>query len=107
MAPMRKSRWRSELDAATTEKDVLNIARDYVAFLARGELASLPSDFKLGPIDSCLDITELALRLVRESMNYDSESAGLRLLRNMSEFFAAATDKLTELGVASSSHQAE
>lgn len=103
MAPMRKSRWRGELDAATSEKDVLNIARDYVAFLARGELASLPKDFKVGPIGSCMDITELALRLVKESMNYDSESSGLRLLRNMSEFFAAASEKLTEMGVSSSS----
>lgn len=103
MAPMRKGRWRSELDAATTEKDVLNIARDYVAFLARGELASLPADFRLGRIESCLDVTELALRLVQESMNYDSESAGLRLLRSMSEFFAEASEKLTELGATSHS----
>ena len=34
MAPMRAGRWRNELDATLTDKDVLNVARDYVAFLA-------------------------------------------------------------------------
>lgn len=104
MARMRKSRWRSELDAATTEKDVLNTARDYVAFLARAELASLSGSFKVGPIESCVDVTELALRLVQESMNYDSASAGLRLLRDMGEFFAAASKRLTELAAPEANH---
>jgi len=96
---MRKSRWRAELDAATTEKEVLNTAKDFVAFLARNELASLPKNFKLGPLDSCLDVTDLALRLVQASMHYESESEGLRLLNSMSEFFAAASEKFTELGI--------
>ena len=94
---MRKSRWRSELDAATSEKDILNTARDYVAFIARDELLTLPEGFKVGPIDSCLDITELALRIVKESMKHDSTTPGLRLLTNMSEFFASASERLTEI----------
>jgi hypothetical protein len=98
---MRKSRWRGELDAATTEKEVLNTARDYVAFLARGELAYLPKDFKLGPLDTCLDITDLALRLVQAGMHFESQSEGLRLLNGMSEFFAAASERFTELGITS------
>ena len=97
---MRKSRWRSELDAATTEKEVLNTAKDYVAFLARSELDQLPKDFKVGPLESCMDVTDLALRLVQASMHFDSETEGLRLLNDMSEFFKAASEKFTELGVA-------
>ena len=98
---MRKSRWRTELDAATNEKDVLNTAKDYVAFLARGELAYLPKDFELGPLESCMDVADLALRLVQASMRFDSESEALRLLTKMSEFFAAASERFTELGVTS------
>jgi hypothetical protein len=102
MNAMRKDRWRSELDAATSEKDVLNVARDYVAFLARSEVESLPSNFRLGPLETCMDVADLALRLVQASMRFDSESEGLRLVRSMSEFFAAASEKFTELGISPS-----
>jgi len=96
---MKETRWRSELDAATTEKDVLNVARDYVSFLARSEVELLPKGFKMGPLETCMDIADLALRLVQASMRFESESEGLRLLRNMSEFFASASEKFTELGI--------
>jgi hypothetical protein len=96
---MRKSRWRAELDAATSEKEVLNTAKDYVAFLARGEVAQLPKNFKLGPLETCMDVTDLALRLVQASLRFDSQSEGLRVLNNMSEFFSAASERFTELGV--------
>ena len=96
---MKENRWRGELKAATTEKDILNLARDYVAFLARSELELLPPGFKVGPLESCTDIGDLALRLVQASMRFESESEGLRLLRSMSEFFGAASEKFTELGI--------
>ena len=96
---MKEIRWRSELDAATTEKDVLNVARDYVAFLARSEVELLPRGFKMGPLESCTDVGDLALRLVKASMHFESESEGLRLLRSLNEFFGAASDKFTELGI--------
>jgi hypothetical protein len=96
---MRERRWRSELDAATTEKEVLNTAKDYVAFLAKSERDSLPPDFELGPLESCTDVGDLALRLVQASMHFESESEGLRLLRRMSVFFAAASERFTELGI--------
>ena len=96
---MRETRWRGELDAAATEKDVLNVARDYVAFLARSEIELLPPGFKMGPLETCTDVGDLALRLVQASMRFESESEGLRLLRSMSEFFAAASERFTKLGI--------
>ena len=97
MAPMRKSRWRDELEAATTDKDVVNVARDFVALLAREELASLPKNCQPVSIETCEDIAQWALRLVQESLNYHSETAGIQLLREISEFFAEASSKLSEL----------
>ena len=44
MAPMHKDRWRTELDAANGEKDVVNVARDFVSFISRAELATLRSE---------------------------------------------------------------
>jgi hypothetical protein len=94
---MRSSRWRSELDATTTDKDVLNVARDYVAFLAGDEMKLLPNDLKPGQLGSCQEIANWALTLVQASLTINPEFAGTQLLREMSEFFAAASGRLSEL----------
>jgi hypothetical protein len=94
---MRAGRWRNELDATLNDKDVLNVARDYVAFLAADELLSLPNDLKPGQLESCAEIADWALRLVQASLSLNSEMAGTELLREMSEFFAAASARLSEL----------
>lgn len=97
MAPMRKSRWHSELEAATTDKDVLNVARDYVAMIAREEFLSIPVACRPGRIASCDDVMNAALKLVQESLKTATESEGVKVLREVSEFFAAAAAKLTEI----------
>jgi hypothetical protein len=97
MAPMKASRWRGELNAAATDKDVLNVARDYVAFLAGDELLSLPNDLKPGQLGSCEEISTWALTLVQASLTMNPAIAGTGLLREMSEFFAAASARLSEL----------
>ena len=46
---------------------------------------------------SCDDVMTSALKLVQESLKTASESEGVMILRDVSEFFAAAAAKLTEI----------
>jgi hypothetical protein len=97
MAPMQKDRWRAELDAATGEKDVVNVARDFVAFLSRAELASLRREARPGPIDNGDDIALWAVTLVREQFSVGLGAESVPAIDALSEFFSAAAAKLAHL----------
>jgi hypothetical protein len=96
MAPMKESRWRIELKDAATDKDVLDVARLYVASLAE-QMDDLPRDLRPGPIANCEEISEWALKLVQASLSLGSEEAGVARLRDISDFFAAASARLSEI----------
>jgi hypothetical protein len=97
MARMFKSPWRSALEAAATEDDVVHVAREYVATLARERLHLLPQNCRPGPIETCADVAEWAMRLVQECLNYHAEGASLDLMMEISEFFSEATARMSEL----------
>lgn len=94
---MRKERWREELDAAGTEKDVLNIVRDYVALMTSEEVSALPDHVKPGAIRTAEEVAEWAFRLVHEQLSHIVESQGAVAVQDMCEFFAAAAAKMTEV----------
>ncbi len=94
---MNESRWRVELKAAATDKDVLNVARDYVALLAGEHLEDLPRGLRPGPLSNCEEISEWALKLVQASLSLAPNEAGVAHLRDMGEFFAAASARLSEI----------
>jgi hypothetical protein len=97
MAPMKESRWRVELQAAATDKDVLNVARDYVALLAGENMDDLPRDLRPGPLAHCEEISEWALKLVQASLSLGPNEAGVARLRDIGDFFAAASARLSEI----------
>lgn len=97
---MRKARWREELDAAATEKDVINVVRDYVALLSRGDLSAMPEASRPGVIATAEEIAEWAVTLVREQLAFAAAGEGAEVMRDMGEFFAAAAAKMTEIRVA-------
>ena len=98
MAPIATGRWQAELKAAQTDKDVLNVARDFLAMLAKDEIATLPTGCAPRRLDTCKDIAEEAVRLLQESLAHTGgESEGVKLLREIAEFFAAASSRITEL----------
>ena len=47
---MQKDRWRMELDAATEERDVVNVAKDFVSLLSSSAVATLPEKIRPRPI---------------------------------------------------------
>ena len=97
MARVLKSPWRSALEAAATEDDVVRVARDYVATLTREQVGLLPQSCRPGPIAKCADVAECAMRLVQECLNYHAEGASLDFMMEISEFFSEATARMSEL----------
>lgn len=97
MAPMHKDRWRTELDAATGEKDVVNVARDFVSFISRAELATLRREARPGPIDHGDDVAQWAVILVREQFSTGLAAESVPVIDSLSEFFSAAAAKLARL----------
>jgi hypothetical protein len=96
---MSKERWREELAAAASEKDILNVVRDYVALLSRDELELLPGEARPGIIRTAEEISEWAVKLVRDQLAIIAASAGAEVLRDLCEFFAAAAAKMVEVKV--------
>jgi hypothetical protein len=94
---MRKSRWLAELEAASTEKDVVNTARDFVALLTRDEVALLPRGCRPPSPNTSKDINEWAVRLVQNCLVHHTDSSGFDLLQEVSDFFVMASARLTEL----------
>ena len=97
--PMRKERWREELAAADTEKDVVNVVRDYIALLTHDELSSIPGNARPGLVRTGEEIAGWAVSLVRSQLVYIAQSEGVEVMRDMSEFFAAAAAKITEIKI--------
>lgn len=96
MAPMNRTRWLRDLEEATSERDVIGIARDYLAFLTRTENALLPLKYRPGPINDVSDIG-IWLRSLRAARHEVAGSSALEgLLAEMSAFFGAAEDRLLE-----------
>jgi hypothetical protein len=96
---MRKERWRQELAAATTEKDVIDVVRDYVALLTHDELTLVPSGSRPGLIRTGEEIAGWAVNLVRSQLAMIAQSEGVEVMRDMSEFFASAAAKITEIKI--------
>lgn len=94
---MRKTRWRADLDAATSNKEVLDLARDFLAFLSRDDFLSLPVSCRLPVPTSVEEIAQYALQLLRESLSFHADETSTRVLQEMSEFFSAANARLSEL----------
>jgi hypothetical protein len=97
--PMRKARWREELDAAASEKDVVNIVRDYVALLSRDDLSAMPEASRPGVIATAEEIAEWAVTLVRERLGLVAGGEGAEVMGDMGEFFAAAASRMIEIRV--------
>ncbi len=97
MAPMRKGRWQSELEAATTSKDVVNVARDYAALLTRDEIALLPRGCRPMNIETEKDVNEWALRLVQQCLVNHPDISAIGLLQEVSDFFVMADSRISEL----------
>lgn len=94
---MDKERWRMELDAATEEKDVVHVARDFIALMPSADLATLPEKIRPRPIHTGDDIAEWAVIYVRAQFEVGLSRERAAVLDNMSEFFSCAAACIARL----------
>ena len=88
--------WQERLDDATTEQEVLQVVRDYVATITHEEYASLPERLRPGKIVDANDVTTYAFDLVRE----ECHDEGIQhIVQRMGHIMSRASIRLSEIMV--------
>ena len=91
--PMSRRRWEADLAAATNEHDVIAMARDYMAWLTRGENALVPLRYRPGPFD-CIDDVHAAAARLAQARTQLAPGEILDIIAELADFFAAAQARL-------------
>ena len=97
MSPLPKGQWQVDLEAATSDDQVLRIARRYLESITPPQMGSLPERLMPANLNTCGQIGDWALKLVRENLHSSFDGHEADILREMSEFFAAASSRLASL----------
>ena len=92
--------WQERLDAATTESEVVDVARDYLATLNPVEFASLPAELRPGKIVDANDITTYAFDLVRQECHDDGAQ---HMVQRLAHIMSRASIRLSEIMVSAQS----
>jgi len=90
---MARQRWESDLSNASSEHEVVAIARDFLAWLTRAERAMVPLRYRPDSVDCVDDIHDAVGRLVlaRGEM---LPGPTFDLVAEMADFFVAAQQRL-------------
>ena len=88
--------WKALLDDAETERDLVVLARDYLAMWTPQEIAELPVDCRPGPVRDGEDITYWAFEFTRRQIaaTEDDPALAARLLK-LRTFFSHAAERLS------------
>jgi hypothetical protein len=89
--------WPESLAEASTESQVVDVARDYLATLSHEEFARLPESLRPPKLVDAADITAYAFELVREECR-DEEAQGI--VQRLAHIMSRASIRLSEIMVA-------
>jgi hypothetical protein len=87
--------WKSRLDAASTEEEVVVVCQDFVALWTRPELAELAPSCRPNAIAESAEVNSYALKLIGHLGMGDRSTAPA--LHRMSIFFTRAALRLAQL----------
>jgi len=89
--------WRRHLVVATTEHEIVNLTREYVATWSPDDMSRLPEECRPGRIRDAEDISQCAYDLARAhtSLRYDEEQD--MLMQRMLSFMAEAAMRMAEV----------
>lgn len=87
--------WSESLDSATSEKEIVDVVRDFVASLDAENIQKLPEHCRPGKFFDAEDVTSFAFDLVRAECNRGDGSEDLVL--KLSLFFAQASIRLSQV----------
>jgi hypothetical protein len=97
MAPLAKDRWHADLESAASDDEVLRAARRYIESIGPRDMGTLPERLMPTTLNTCSQIADWALKLVRENLHSNFDGRDAELLRDMGEFFAMASARLASL----------
>ncbi len=87
--------WPQRLRSATSEQEVVDVVRDFLATFSPYDLARLPVELRPGRIVDGNDVSDLAFTLVRH--DHDDAQGTARCIHKMTHFFTQASVRLSEL----------
>jgi hypothetical protein len=92
--PMTVS-WQGRLDSATTEAEVVDIVRDFMATISPYEIARLPEHCRPRKVVDASDITSYAFLIVRH--HCDDVVGTARVAHKLASFFTSASIRLAHI----------
>jgi len=89
--------WRRLLVGATTEHEIVNLTREYVATWGPDDMSRLPVECRPGRIRDAEDISQCAYDLARAhtSLRYDDDQDAL--MQRMLSFMSEAAIRMAEV----------
>lgn len=87
--------WQDQLSGATTEAQVVDVARDYLAQFTPEEIGALPDPCQPRKIVDAQDISEYALTLVRH--HCDDGQGSTTPIHRLAAFFSNAAVRVSQL----------
>lgn len=87
--------WQGRVDAADEEREIVSIAREFLAQFTPEEIHRLPAECRPGKLMDANDVTTYAFELVRHDCGGDPEAAAL--VHKLAGFFSAASIRLSQL----------
>ena len=93
---MKDRTWQQSIDEATSEHDVVDVARDFLATLSHDEYVELPSALRPPKIIDSVDIATYAIDLARHECEDQGE---LQLVQRMAQIMSRASVRLAEISV--------
>lgn len=87
--------WQDRLDEASTEADVVMVAKDFIAAFTPAEIARLPQECRPGKFFEANDVTSYAFALVRYTCDEEPETAAL--VHKLAHFFSNASTRLSQI----------
>src|SRR5262245_56101607 len=92
--PVAPLSWEQRLDLTTSEAEVIELAREYVAQLEHWEIVLLPEPLRPRKMVDAVDVSNYAFELVR----YESDDeACARLTHKLAAFFSRCAMQLSQV----------
>lgn len=86
---------QAQLGTATSEAEVVALAREFLASISPYELARIPESFRPGKLVDGSDIADYAFTLVR--YDCDDSSGAARCIGRLANFFSSASIQLSKI----------
>ena len=93
----RPERWIPLLQSCESERQLVDVLRDFLASIPPADLAAIPATAGIASLEGAVDVAGMAVSIAREDLLFDGEPSSKVLLGNVSKVFAAAATRLAEI----------